>query len=34
VPIEGRDALHDDELESVTWPKVYRTEDAARRKAL
>jgi hypothetical protein len=34
VPVEGRDALHDDEMESIAWAEVYRTEDAARRKAL
>jgi hypothetical protein len=34
VSIEGRDALRDDEMESIAWAEVYETEEAARRKAL
>jgi hypothetical protein len=34
VPIEGRDMLHDGELESIAWAEIYQTEDAARAKAL
>jgi hypothetical protein len=34
VPIEARDVLHDDEMESIAWAEIYQTEGAARTKAL
>jgi hypothetical protein len=33
VPIEGRDLVHDDEMESIAWAEIYDTEGAARAKA-
>jgi len=34
VPIEGRDVLHDDEMESIAWAEIYQTEDEARTNTL
>ena len=31
VPIEGRDVLHDDEMEVIPWAEIYKTEGTARR---
>lgn len=34
IPLEGRDVIHDNEMESIAWAELYETEEKASAKIL